>query len=391
MDTSRPTWTNQTKVIVILVLLASLVFLLYKFSAVITPLILACILAYVLSPLVNGMSRRLSIPRGLAILLTYLLMFVAIGAILRLVIPPLLVQARGIGVDLQILIAQTKTFLNRQFILADTFIINGNDLLDRVAVSLQGLLQPVFDGTLNVIIDVVSSLAWAVFIVVISIYLIKDTKALLNWLDRLPPLAYREDFTRLRGDISVIWASFFRGQIILSLIVTMIITTEALIIGLPFPLLMGVLAGLLEFLPSIGHGIWLVTSLLVALFGGSTWLPLPNWAFALLIVALHAVFTQFDLNYLIPKVIGSSVHLHPLVIILGILGGAALAGVLGVVLAAPTIASLRVLGRYIYARLVDEEPFRSTSEPAVSSPNLFWWRHRTKDISRSIDQVDKGI
>ncbi len=74
-------------------------------------------------------------------------------------------------------------------------------------------------------------------------------------------------------------------------------------------------------------------------------------------LACHILFTQFDLNYLIPRLIGRSLKLPPVVVILGIVAGAALAGVMGVVLAAPTIASMRVLGRYIYARLADQDPF----------------------------------
>ena len=89
-------------------------------------------------------------------------------------------------------------------------------------------------------------------------------------------------------------------------------------------------------------------------------MPIPNWAFLLVVLACHILFTQFDLNYLIPRLIGRSLKLPPVVVILGIVAGAALAGVMGVVLAAPTIASMRVLGRYIYARLADRIPSPSS-------------------------------
>jgi predicted PurR-regulated permease PerM len=92
----------------------------------------------------------------------------------------------------------------------------------------------------------------------------------------------------------------------------------------------------------------------------------PNLIFALIVVGLHLVYQQVDLNYLIPRIIGRSVRLHPLVVILGIVAGATLAGVLGIVLAAPTIASARVLGRYIRGYLVDDgRPIAST--PSSSS------------------------
>jgi predicted PurR-regulated permease PerM len=122
---------------------------------------------------------------------------------------------------------------------------------------------------------------------------------------------------------------------------------------------MGILAGLLEFLPSVGHAIWLIIASILALFVGSTWLPLPNWVFMLIIIGLHAAFTQFDLNYLIPRIIGRRVHLHPMVVILGIVVGALTAGILGILLAAPTIASAGVVGRYIYANIFNLDPFPS--------------------------------
>jgi hypothetical protein len=126
---------------------------------------------------------------------------------------------------------------------------------------------------------------------------------------------------------------------VLALVVAAIMTLLSLAVGMPYALAMGALAGLLEFLPSIGHGIWLFTASILLFFQGSTWIPVPNWAAMVLVIGLHIVFQQVDLNYLIPRIIGRRVRLHPLVVILGIVAGATVAEVLGVMLAAPTIAS----------------------------------------------------
>jgi predicted PurR-regulated permease PerM len=158
------------------------------------------------------------------------------------------------------------------------------------------------------------------------------------------------------------------------LVVATIFTTVGLILGLPFALAMGVFAGILELLPSLGHGIWLVTASILALTAGSTWIALPNWVFMLIVIGLHLVYQQFDLNYLIPRVIGRSLHLPPLVVILGIGAGALLAGVLGILLAAPTIASARVIVRYIYANLFDLDPFPDSVVKPMPPPNPQWWR-----------------
>ena len=205
------------------------------------------------------------------------------------------------------------------------------------------------------------------------------------WLEGLVPPSYFIDYIQLRDEVSRIWGAFFRGQVILALVVATIFTIIGFILGLPFALAMGVFAGLMEFLPSLGHGIWLTTAALLALFAGSTSLPIPNWVFMLLIIGLHLVFEQFDLNYLIPRIIGRSVHLPPVVVILGIVGGAASAGVLGILLAAPTIASARVLGRYIYANLFDMDPFPSSVIQTLPPPNPRWWHHMAPKSAEPAD------
>ncbi len=252
--------------------------------------------------------------------------------------------------------------------------MDGSQLVQQLTTSLQGLVEPFIGQTLTLLVDIISSTVWVIFILVVSFYLVKDGPEIRKRLERLPPKEYRADYIRLRDEINIIWSSFFRGQLTLALVVGVLLTIVGIILGLPFALAMGILAGFLEFLPSIGHAIWLTIASILALFVGSTWLPIPNWAFALLVIGLHIVFQQFDLNYLIPRVIGHSVHLPPLVIILGIVAGAVLAGILGIPLAAPTIASARVIGRYIYANLFDLDPFPPRPPAPTPAPRSRWWQ-----------------
>ncbi len=382
MTIPRPRWSNQTKLLVIVCLLIGAGYVLYKFSVALPPLILAVILAYVLSPFVNTLHTRFRIPRGLAIFLSYLLVILIITAILMVIIPLLINQLGGLTTNIEGLLSQAARFFDEDLTIAG-FVINGQALLSRIIAALESAVEPVLGGTIDVVTTVLELIVWIVFILVISVYLIKDSQSLRKWFSRLIPPVYRSDADRLINEINTIWSSFFRGQLILSILVTGIISIEGLIIGMPFALVMGFIAGLMEFLPSVGHGIWLVLALLVGFFGGSTWLPLPNWAFAILILILHIIFTQFDLNYLIPRIIGRSVHLPPLVVILGIVAGASLMGVLGVVLAAPSIASLRVLLRYAYAQIFDLEPFgeESTTSP-LPPPDPLWWQKHSVRLSK---------
>jgi predicted PurR-regulated permease PerM len=93
-----------------------------------------------------------------------------------------------------------------------------------------------------------------------------------------------------------------------------------------------------------------------------------------MIIGLHLFFEQLDLNYLIPHIIGRRVHLPPLVVILGIVSGALLAGVLGIPLAAPTIASGRVIGRFIFANLFDMEWTPVSAVQPLPPRKTYWWQ-----------------
>ena len=370
-------WSEQTKLVVSLLLVIFFVYLLFRFSVILPPVILAIILAYIVSPLVNAFQKQLKIKRGLATLLGYLIILAILITLPVGLIPMLANQVKDLNVDIQILITQAETLLGHQYVVFGQ-VIDGAAVFHQLVLGLQGLINPVMGQTVLLAAEVISSVVWVIFIFVVSFYLVKDGDALRKWLEGLPPPDYREDFIHLRNEISQIWSAFFRGQLVLSMVVTIIFTVTGLIIGLPFALAMGLLAGLLEFLPSIGHGIWLICASILTLVIGSTWIPIPNWIFTLIIVGLHIVFQQFDLNYLIPRIIGHRVHLPPLVVIFGIVGGAVFAGVLGIPLAAPTIASARVIGRYIYANLFDLNPFPETVAPPLPPPNPQWWRPESK-------------
>jgi predicted PurR-regulated permease PerM len=384
MQEERVRWSARTKIVISLLLLAFAIYLLYRFSIILAPLILAVIVAYILTPVVGFIQSRLHIPRVLTILTAYLLLIVVLIALPLLIVPPLADQFAALNVDIQRFLLAVEALLGHQYTFAGQ-VINLEALFKQMVGSLQGFAEPVFGQTLSFVLDVITSLIWVVFIFVVSFYLIKDSEQVRQWLESLVPPSYSDDYRQLRDEISRIWGAFFRGQVILALVVATIFTIIGFILGLPFALAMGVFAGLMEFLPSLGHGIWLTTAALLALFAGSTNLPIPNWAFMLIIIGLHLVFEQFDLNYLIPRIIGRSVHLPPVVVILGIVGGAAAAGVLGILLAAPTIASARVLGRYIYANLFDMDPFPSSVVQALPPPNPRWWQHMAP---RSVEPSD---
>jgi predicted PurR-regulated permease PerM len=379
----RPRWPYATKLTISLLLLAFFIYLLTRFREIIPPIIIAIIIAYILNPVVNFLDKKFRLPRVLAILLTYLIVLAIIVLIPIVIIPRLSANLEPLQLDPQQIISSIESALAQQYTIVG-ITIHPSTVVDQVISALQGLLQPVVGQTVNLVKNIITSIIWIILIILVSFYLIKDGSRLENWFTTHLPPAFLLDYQWIRDEINQIWAAFFRGQLLLSTIVAILFIIVGLILGLPFAIPMGILAGILEFLPSIGHGIWLVTASLLAFFLGSSWIPLPNWAFMLIVIGFHLVYEQFDLNYLIPRIVGRRVHLPPLVVILGIVTGAILAGILGIPLAAPTIASLRVIGRYIFANLFDMEWIPVSNIQQLPPPKTYWWQ-RTHQNKKEIE------
>jgi predicted PurR-regulated permease PerM len=370
----RPRWPYATKLTISLLLLAFFIYLLTRFREIIPPIVIAIILAFILNPVVNFMERKFHFPRVLGILLTYIFVLAIIVLIPIVIVPRLGAYLGPLQLDPQQIISTIESALAQQYTFAG-ITVHPSAFVGQVVSLLQGLLQPVVGQTVNLVKNIITSIIWVILILLVSFYLIKDGTKIEKWFtSHLPPL-FLPDYQWIRDEINQIWSSFFRGQLLLSIVVAILFIIVGLILGLPFAIAMGILAGILEFLPSIGHGIWLVTASLLAFFLGSSWIPLPNWAFMLIVIGFHLIYEQFDYNYLIPRIVGRMIHLPALVIILGIFAGAILAGVLGIPLAAPTIASLRVIGRYIFANLFDMEWIPVSTIQQLPPPKTYWWQH----------------
>lgn len=143
------------------------------------------------------------------------------------------------------------------------------------------------------------------------------SQQLVQWA----PPHLRYDLERLQGELGVLWRAFLRGQLLLALTVGFTVGVLMAAVGMKNALILGILAFFLEFLPSVGHGIWLLIAVPLALFQGSVWIPIPNFWVAVLVLGLHLVLQQVDLNFFIPRIVGRQVKLHPMVVIIGIIVG----------------------------------------------------------------------
>jgi predicted PurR-regulated permease PerM len=154
-----------------------------------------------------------------------------------------------------------------------------------------------------------------------------------------------------------VWNAFFRGQLLLAVILAVVTTLVFSAIGVPFAWVMGLLAGIMAFIPNIGQIVAAVPPILMAFLRGSTYLHMSSVGFGVMVTVLYVVLTLIYNNVLVPRILGRSLKLHPLVVLIAAIVGGLFGGILGMLLAAPTLSTLRIILRYIIFRLYDRDPF----------------------------------
>ncbi|MEE8392485.1 MAG: AI-2E family transporter, partial [Anaerolineae bacterium] len=243
-----------------------------------------------------------------------------------------------------------------------------SDVYQELSAMLTSFVASVAEGTLDILVNVASGAFWLIVILTITFYLVKDVSRFVEQFDNLAPPDYRQDVVRIRQQITDVWNAFLRGQLVMGLAMAVLTTAVCTVIGLPYALVMGLIAGLTEFIPNVGPIIALVPAVLVALFKGSNFLAMSNSWFAVLVFGLYIVIQQIEGNILLPRILGESLNLHPLMVLLGIIIGGNMAGILGMVFAAPILATLRVISNYIFCRLYDRDPFAEPEEKEAPKP-----------------------
>jgi len=212
-------------------------------------------------------------------------------------------------------------------------------------------------------------LPWIVLIPILSFFLLKDADSFRrSALAMLPRGRLRWRGDEFFQDINSTLAAYIRAQLTACLLVGVLCSIGFALIGLPSPLVLGLLAGMLEFVPLIGP---LVVAILVAV------LAMLHWGFGMaVVVLLFLAVLRIVQDYVIyPRIIGQGIHLHPLAVILAILAGAEIAGVAGIFLAIPVIAILTVSYRHwlehrgseTIAEVIEEAVVESEIESELSS------------------------
>jgi predicted PurR-regulated permease PerM len=322
--------------------LAALAVLLWVARGVLPPFIVAGILAYVLSPLVDELAERSGVRRPWVALGVFFVVTAVIAGLIWLVGARLAGELRDIAREGPTIIEATVDHLTGgQNIDVFGQIITSRELGRRIEVALRDEL-----GTPNQAIQAVRvgfELILGVVLVFLSLaYMLIDGPNFFQYLLRFVPTEHRTHVEHLSAEIHRVLGRYLRGQLVLIVLMSCV-TFVVLEWGfrLPYALWIGILTGILEVIPLIGPIAAATIACTIGFSQGG-----PNEAAALAVTYL--VLRQVEDQLVMPIVVGRAVHVHPLVTIFAVLTGEKIAGVLGMILAVPITAALKVVIDYAY-------------------------------------------
>ena len=406
-------WDVATKRTVLVILLIVAIFTVWLSSPVITPLLLAGILSYLLNPIIDA-CERIHISRNVSTIVLFVLLAISLILLPILLVPVLVDQLTRLGqfnesvtaanflgwvserfnhfpdtirflgftLPLSESIQQLETNF-KQFIIVPTLA----ELLNYIQ-QLVGTATNVVSSTALIGISVVGGILQVfltlIVVLFLSLYMTKDAPSIRRYVEGLFPTSYHSELVDVLRRIGRIWQSFFRGQLILCFTVSVFTSIALQLEGMPGALIFGIIAGILEVVPTLGPILSAIPAVIVALIQGSDVLAahgINHFGFALIVLGTYFIIQQTESHILVPRIIGESVNLHPIVVICGAVVGFNVAGLLGTFLAAPVIASVRVIGTYVHAKLLDYPPFLDQPLPQKRPRRTFVYRRTVRGRS----------
>jgi predicted PurR-regulated permease PerM len=328
MTANNTTWSPTTRVLVIAALLVTGVGLAIVASPLVLSIGLAAILAYLLNPLVDRLTDRTRLSRNWAAAIVFWLVLLLLIGIPAGVGTAVINQIDILNTDLLAAVTQIEEWLFQPINILG-FQLDAQDYQDEFNQMVTNALETLPGGSFNILTSVTTNLLWGTLVLVTLYYFLKDSPKIKPWLLHLAPEAYQSEYEKLLDEVNHIWGRFMRIQLILFVVLGVLMLLGTLLV------------------------VWLFRS------------GLLEWSFlgfVLLLLAVYTAVQQLDNLWLRPQFLGKQLHLHPGVAFVGLVGGLALSGFIGALVAVPLIATVRVIGRYIHRKLVGIPPWPELSQ-----------------------------
>jgi predicted PurR-regulated permease PerM len=354
LDSSSPSTQSILRVVLVVFLGILLVALfgamLYWLKSLIFLVILSIFFAYLLNPLVNLIrtpfkNRHLEkyMPRSLAIVLAFLIVFTVLGLSISYLAPRIAEQARQLANNVPAYTTSIQTWVKGVSNRFERYKIPDeiqDEVNKKISIYLSSFGETITAVVGSVLITILVYLPWLVLVPVLSFFFLKDVNSFRVSLLRLFPIGnWRSRAESFLNDVNTTIAAYTRAQLISCFLIGSICTIGFYVLGLNYALLLGILAGILEFIPLIGPLVVALTAITIGAFY-SPWQALYVGVFLLVLRLIHDYVTY-------PRIVREGIHLHPLAIVLSVLAGEQIAGITGVFLSIPVVALVTVLLKHI--------------------------------------------
>jgi predicted PurR-regulated permease PerM len=254
--------------------------------------------------------------------------------------------------------------------------------LETASRQLLSIVQPLLGRMGSLISSFATSaaatLGWSFFVLLISYFLLADAGQFPGQLVHIEIPGYDYDVRRLGNELRKIWNAYLRGQLLVILLVMIAYSILLVILGMRFAVGIAIMAGLARFVPYVGPLSTAVVTFLVALFQGHNYFGLVPYQYAILVVVSSFILDQVFDNLISPRLLGEALGVHPAGVLIAAIIAANLIGIIGLVLAAPVLATLRLLSRYVTRKMFDLDPWPEPETRLAASPWelpwMRWWR-----------------
>jgi len=367
-----PSWGSTTKLLIGLIVIGITAFFLYRFSNLIPPLLMIFVLVYLLHPVNTAISRVLRLSWQASVNILYLIILLSLIGLLTWGGVGLIGQIQSLIGSVQDIFTNLPTYvaqLSKQVFTFGPFKLDMQTLdLNVLSQQLLSWIQPLLARTGDLVGTVAGGAAeifgWTFFVLMVSYFIMIESSGLRRDLFKLELPGYKEDFDRLSKELSRIWNAFLRGQILIFVLALGIYAILLPLLGVKYALGLALMAALAKFLPYIGASLtWTVMGLVTLIednpFG------LKHWIYAAIVVGMTVIIDQIIDNFVAPRIMARTLKVHPAAVLVTALVAASLLGILGVVIAAPILATFTLLGRYTTRKMLDMNPW---PEPETAPP-----------------------
>jgi len=372
-ENTSPLWGTNTKLVIALTITVITGALLVRFQFIIGPLVIALVLSYLFHPVADFIQKKMRFSWGASVGLIFLFIIIFLLALLTLGGVGLVQQIQSMVIILQDalrtlpeLIANIsgKVYQIGPFKL-DFSALDLSSLSSQVLGTVQPLLRQT--GTLlgTVAGGAANFLGWTLFVILVSYFVLAESGGLRDRIFTVDIPGYSEDVGRLTRELGRIWNAFLRGQIIIFILTFIIYTIILSALGVHYAVGLALLAGLARFLPYVGPAINWTILVLIAYFQTFKLFGMSPFYYSLMILIIALIIDQIFDNVVSPRILSSALKVHPAAVLVAAIVAANLFGVLGVVVAAPVLATATLFWKYTMRKMLDLDPW---PEPELRQP-----------------------